>query len=445
MLSAAERFLANVEFDPARPVIAAVSGGGDSLALLILLHSHLRRHHPGTRLLAVTVDHGLRPGSAAEARAVGEICHRLDLDHEVRNWTGDKPKTGLMAAAREARVRLLLEAAHDVGAQMIVTGHTLDDQAETVLMRRARRSGRGLAGIAPATLLGGRTWLLRPLLGERRKTLRGYLSREGLSWTDDPSNENTDFERVRARREMASGGANLFEELIREGNEAARRRTDEGRRAAALIGNYACMASPGLLRLASELPDDPDCEAAVLALRALIAVVGGREQLPDEARVADLRTRLATGPLRATLAGTVIDNRKAGIFLRRELRSGWTSAAPARPGLLWDGRFRVVGSVPRGARVAAAGHERATSRAEPSPDVPASLQRLAMAAEPVLAQPSGGGEIEASAEVLRRVPAPWARYLPSFDFVLAEAVAVLLDAERFPPPPLRGHNAAYSP
>src|ERR1700689_846299 len=123
------------EWKGAPAIILAVSGGPDSIALMWLAARWRRSLARGPRLIAVTVDHGLRAEAAREARDVKRLARTLDLSHRTLRWSGTKPKTGLPAAARAARYRLLAQAARAGGATHILTAHTRDDQAETLLMR----------------------------------------------------------------------------------------------------------------------------------------------------------------------------------------------------------------------------------------------------------------------------------------------------------------------
>jgi tRNA(Ile)-lysidine synthase len=180
-------------------LVLAVSGGPDSTALLVLTARWRASLKKGPELLAVTIDHGLRPEAAREARAVKRVASRLGVRHRTLRWTGRKPATGLQEAAREVRYRLLAAAARGAGATHVLTGHTLDDQAETVLIRLARGSGlTGLCAMARTTPLDGLV-LLRPLIDLPKARLIATLDSIGMSFADDPSNRDPRFTRARLR------------------------------------------------------------------------------------------------------------------------------------------------------------------------------------------------------------------------------------------------------
>jgi tRNA(Ile)-lysidine synthase len=434
-------FFSNIDFS--NGAIAAVSGGSDSTALLILLKDHLERFAPAARLVAVTVDHALRPASTGEALAVKALCGRLGIAHRTMVWTGEKPGTGIPAAAREARYRLLAKAARAEGIGMVLTGHTADDQAETIMMRRQRSSaddGRGLAGMAPATLYEGTVWIVRPLLGARREALREVLRRRNLSWIDDPTNADPTYERPRVRAAIGDGGEDFTSALdIAAG--AARRRIELGERAARLIASLASQPVRGLVRLDPEFAS-AEKHAGVYALRILLASIGGVPFLPDEARTAALFDRLTDGKLRATLSRVTVDARRSGIFLHREAR-GLPVPALGLQSLLWDGRRQITfGDADAGLLIAAAGPAFSAKLAEAAGDaVPKSLARAALGAEPALWRDSEClGLIEdiavAAGPSAKPVVVPWARFLPSFDLMAARAMSDLLGARAVPQSPL---------
>lgn len=180
-------------------LVVAVSGGPDSMALLWLLARWRKSLKAGPKLVAVTIDHGLRKESGAEARMVKAFAATLSIDHLTMRWRGPKPTTGLPAAARGARYALLAKAAHRAGASHILTAHTRDDQAETVLMRMSRGSGlAGLAGMARETRLG-RVMVARPLLDVPKSRLLASLAKAGIAFADDPTNRDPQFTRPRWR------------------------------------------------------------------------------------------------------------------------------------------------------------------------------------------------------------------------------------------------------
>jgi tRNA(Ile)-lysidine synthase len=195
-------------------LVIAVSGGPDSTALMVLLARWRAALRRGPELIAVTVDHGLRPESAREARSVKRLASRLGVRHRTLRWTGAKPTAGLPEAAREVRYRLLAAAARGAGATHLLTGHTRDDQAETVLMRMARGSGlTGLGGMPRETRIGD-VRLTRPLLAVPKARLIATLAAVGMSFADDPTNRDPRFTRARLR--------GLLPVLAEEGLDASR-------------------------------------------------------------------------------------------------------------------------------------------------------------------------------------------------------------------------------
>jgi tRNA(Ile)-lysidine synthase len=200
------------DWKSAPAIVLAVSGGPDSIALMWLAARWRRALTRGPRLIALTVDHGLRPEAAREAREVKRLASELDLPHRTLRWRGAKPKTGVPAAARAARYRLLAEAARAQGATHILTAHTRDDQAETLLMRMLRGSGiAGLAAMARQSEREG-VWLARPLLDIPKSRLIATLNKAKIAFADDATNRDTNYTRPRLRALMPA--------LAEEGGDA---------------------------------------------------------------------------------------------------------------------------------------------------------------------------------------------------------------------------------
>jgi tRNA(Ile)-lysidine synthase len=199
------------DWKTASVLLIAVSGGPDSVALMWLLARWRKTLAQPPDLIAATVNHGLRPEAAREARDVKQLADQLGLPHRTLRWTGEKPATGLPAAAREARYRLLAKAARRSGAQHILMAHTRDDQAETVLMRMAR--GSGLAGLSAMAREAARDGVVvvRPLLDVPKARLIATLNEAGIAFAIDPTNADPDFTRPRLRALMPTLAAEGFD------------------------------------------------------------------------------------------------------------------------------------------------------------------------------------------------------------------------------------------
>jgi tRNA(Ile)-lysidine synthase len=293
-------------------LLLAISGGPDSTALLWLAARWRRASK--AKLIAVTVDHGLRKEGKREAAAVGKLAKKLGVPHRVVKWTGAKPKSGIQQAARKARYALLTAVAKKVGASHILTAHTLDDQAETVLMRMARGSGiGGLGGMAPKSRLGSRLdglTLMRPFLDVPKSRLIATCKAAKVAYSNDPSNIDPKFTRARLRPLMAL--------LAAEGLDARRlsglaRRL---RRADAAIEAAADKAAPKTEADATTLPAGVFAgQPAEVALRVLGRAVS-RHATEGPVELGKLEALLAAllpiaresakAPFRRTLAGALV-------------------------------------------------------------------------------------------------------------------------------------------
>ncbi len=185
---------------PPEKLGVAVSGGGDSVALLRILKSCF--DDQPTQLHAVTVDHGLRVEAQQEAAWVADLCEALGVAHSTLRWRGWSGTGNLQDQARQARYQLMTDWAHNYGINDIALGHTADDQAETFLMRLARASGvDGLAAMNSRRTINGVNFI-RPMLELRREDLRQYLRAHDQDWVEDPSNQDLKFDRIKARRAL---------------------------------------------------------------------------------------------------------------------------------------------------------------------------------------------------------------------------------------------------
>ncbi|HET7716744.1 MAG TPA: tRNA lysidine(34) synthetase TilS, partial [Bauldia sp.] len=357
------------------PAIAiAVSGGADSLALLAVA-DRWRRAPARPKVIVLTVDHGLSPGSAAVAARVAAIAADRGLAVRVLAWTGPKPRTDIEAAARDARYRLLAAAAREAGATHLLTAHSLDDQAETFLMRLGRGSGVfGLAAMRQELDLGGLV-LFRPFLGVARARLASTTVAAGLVAYDDPMNADPRFLRVRVRQ--------LLPALAEAGIDAPTLAAAAGRlaRAAdaidvavdALIASAVRVDAQAVVTVEAEAVAAAPAEVCSRLLVRLLLAVGGEAYPPRSERLDALAAALFGQhgmAVKRTLAGVVVERRAGRLLFYRETGRAGLPVLPVSPGFAgsWDHRFRVsVGPDQReGLTVAALGGLRPAGLVRPA-------------------------------------------------------------------------------
>jgi tRNA(Ile)-lysidine synthase len=353
-------------FERAQRLAAGVSGGADSMALALLGDAWARER--GGSLLGLIVDHGLRDESGAEAAVVAARLDALGIAARVLRIDGLARGPALAERAREARLRVLAEACAGEGILHLLLGHHAGDQAETVLIRSLSGSGvAGLAGMASIVETAGLR-ILRPLLATPPARLRATLVSAGVAWVEDPSNIDPAALRPRLRmmRRDRDGAGAATAALVDAAAASGRHRADEDGRVAAILAERASLRPEGFAVLCGSASARDAIEPRALA--ALLQTVAGAPFPPPTRSVA----HLAAAPKPATLAGARLvpaGRLGPGLLVVRE-EAAMAPPVPARPGIVWDGRFHLGADarVSPGATLGALGADAARlRRASPLP------------------------------------------------------------------------------
>lgn len=342
---AAAEFAALMErfapFEPRPHIAAAVSGGRDSMALLLLADEWARGR--GGRVTALTVDHGLRPAAASEAAQVAAWCASRGIAHAVLAWPGPRPATGIQAAARAARYRLLDQWCRAAGVLHLLVAHHAEDQVETVLMRLLRGSGPdGLAGMT-ALAEHGAARRLRPLLALSRARLTATLDAAGQGWVEDPSNRDPHYLRAQLRAAGADFAARGLDpsRLRLMAARFGRARNALETALAAFLARAVSLDPCGFAWIEPEALAAAPADLGIKALAAVLTTVSGADYPPRLEGVERLFARLSEGLAGGrSLAGCLIAPRRGRVLICREpaVVAAPTIVRPSTP-TRWDGRF----------------------------------------------------------------------------------------------------------
>nr|WP_281352622.1 tRNA lysidine(34) synthetase TilS [Marivivens donghaensis] len=332
------------------PFAIAVSGGGDSMALLDMAI----RLAPD-RVKAVTVDHGLRAEAAGEAEAVAAFCAEHGVPHTVLHWKGAAAEGNLMEAARHARYQLIADWAKGQGIDTVLLGHTKDDQSETFLMQLTRGAGvDGLSAMSDAFDVGGAKFI-RPLLSVTRQELRHYLTDRNIAWADDPTNDNPKYARVRFRQAMPTlADLGLTHDALAKTVAAMQSGKDA-------LDHYAAIEAARLVTIVDgDVVIPQHIQPAIPAdierriWLAILMWIGGGTHTPRQSALDELAAAIADGRGH-TVNGCQITIKYGAVRVTRELSaiSGKRIASTET----WDRRWRLNGPHEAGLEIAPLGEQ----------------------------------------------------------------------------------------
>lgn len=331
-------------------IALAVSGGGDSMAMLALCHEWARVF--GVRLWVVTVDHGLREESAAEAVMVAQECAALGHRHATLRWTWDG-QGNLQDAARRARLELIDGWRGRIGH--VLMAHTRDDVAETFLMRLARGSGvEGLSAMAARRLVQGNAGpfeVIRPLLAEARADLRHHIDVLKVPYVDDPTNKDLRFDRVKARVALAELGIEA-EDLAATAERMDRARHALHARTAQVARDIMMPTPPGVLSFDRDGFAAVERDTQLRLLAAALCWTSSTVYRPRATASEALLERVLAGG-GGTLHGAQVNVGRDRIEVFRELAAIERLRCEVEAGVLWDRRWRLYGPEIKGLEVRA--------------------------------------------------------------------------------------------
>mgnify|MGYP000067749936 CR=1 FL=1 len=351
-----ENLMDALDIGAVKSIAVAVSGGADSMALTLLLKQYC--HHHNIRLIALTVDHGLRKTSDKEAQQVRSWLTAQSVEQHILTWIGHKPDANIHDEARAARYRLMGQWCVDNDIQHLFLGHHKQDQAETFLLRLFRGSGidglsamQKVAEFPTAKTTGKFPKLIRPLLEQDKERLKDYLRHINQDWIEDPSNENKKFTRVQIRNLLKNSeieGLNM-DRLSATATRMQRVRSLLEDQTNSASMDYVCYSNFGFARLDRNFHNNLHEEISLRLLSDILKTISGGEYPPRHQKLMALLDNLKRSDFCGqTLSGVIIFKTQNGqIIFSRELRQiPHEVTIPPGKQYLWDNRFLLdIGGV----------------------------------------------------------------------------------------------------
>ncbi|MEG8099285.1 tRNA lysidine(34) synthetase TilS [Candidatus Liberibacter brunswickensis] len=408
-------------------ILVAVSGGSDSMGLLVALHSILSESSfRNIKFSAISVDHDLRMEAKDEIKYVSNICFKLGIPHSVVSWKNPKPKTGLMAAAREVRYALISKHAKIIGATLVVTAHTFDDQLETVYMRSQRdcaEKGMGLSGICDTILYDLHLWIVRPFLRCRREDIRSFLMQRNIGWCEDPSNNDDRFERARVRRIISDIDLYSLHDKIEKFKNL---RMTINNSISMLIPKYLTVHLRSIISVSNDVLY-MDSSLVSYLLKVSIAVCGGQFFFPGYSSMKRLMSFIKYGKMGCISIGRVVIDRRANfLWITRAVRNLPTLSIPPKETAIWDGRYKFENLSDTLVQIGPRSYKKS--------DVPSGIPSI-VAQRAISSMPSKKGG--------KPFMAPFSRFMTRFDLPVFHEFSILFGGVSVPRLPFFEKNNIY--
>lgn len=333
----------NSDFAKYDNLIIGVSGGSDSLALLLLCHEYsMYLQHNNLvfpQIICVTINHKLRKEAALEANFVNDICQTKNIKHHLITWEGNKVASNISAKARFNRYKILHNIAKDYANSIILVAHNLNDRIETFIMREKRNSVRGLATIASISLLFDNIYLWRPLLDITKQQLQHYLLKNQQNWIEDPSNKNLKYERSKIRSELGE----LEQESINQWKKILcqyeQQRINFNAQIEYILKTINYSFNNEQLKL--ELSQTYDVKTLTFTIGLLAAIMGGYSYLPNKSQLMQI-DKILHKDAKLNLCRAIIAKQKNIVKIWREDRNIPQINCEAYSTIMWDNRYKIT-------------------------------------------------------------------------------------------------------